>query len=250
MRRPILLAAMLFLGACAHFRHHHRHPTKDAIPAPSLEQISDNVWIHKSYKMVTPYGLVLSQGLIIRANNNAIVMVDTAWTDKDTTKILRLAQIATSGPVTEAVVTHAHADKMGGVAALDAAAVLSFANPLSNADAPARGLNPATRDIKFDANGEARLDGLVIFYPGGGHTRENIVVYDPRSKVLFGGCLIRPGDSDDLGYTGDADIPHWADAVRAVAAHFPEAEIVVPSHGPQGGRALLDHTIALAEARK
>ena len=87
-----------------------------------------------------------------------------------------------------------------------------------------------------------------VLYPGPGHTRDNIVVYYPDAKVLFGGCLIRPGGSDNLGNTADADVVHWAEAVRNVAAAFPDAEIVIPSHGPMGGRELLDHTIALAEA--
>jgi len=35
---------------------------------------------------------------------------------------------------------------------------------------------------------------------------------------------------------------------RLVAARYPDARVVIPSHGPAGGRELLDHTIALAEA--
>ena len=66
--------------------------------------------------------------------------------------------------------------------------------------------------------------------------------------MLFGGCLIRPGDATDMGNTADGDVDHWAQAVRNVAEAFPDAEIVIPSHGPKGGRDLLDHTIDLAEA--
>lgn len=105
-------------------------------------------------------------------------------------------------------------------------------------------------DLRFEyADGsELYLKNLEFFYPGPGHTRDNIVVYYAPAKVLFGGCLIRPGGSDNLGNTADGDVAGWADAVRRVAAQFPEAEIVIPSHGPPGGRELLDHTIALAEA--
>lgn len=90
--------------------------------------------------------------------------------------------------------------------------------------------------------------GLKDFYPGPGHTRDNIVIYYAPAKVLFGGCLIRPGGATDLGNTADGDVANWADAAREVAAEFPDAEIVIPSHGPPGGRELLDHAIALAEA--
>lgn len=45
-----------------------------------------------------------------------------------------------------------------------------------------------------------------------------------------------------------AFVAHWPHAAEAVAARFPEAQIVVPSHGAPGGRALLTHTAALARA--
>lgn len=46
----------------------------------------------------------------------------------------------------------------------------------------------------------------------------------------------------------DAHVSHWPQAVRAVAERFPDAEIIVPSHGPAGGRSLFDDTIALVNA--
>jgi len=53
-----------------------------------------------------------------------------------------------------------------------------------------------------------------------------------------------------MGNTDDADIAHWDDAVVAVEARYPDARIIVPSHGPPGGRELLRHTIDLARAQE
>jgi metallo-beta-lactamase class B len=92
------------------------------------------------------------------------------------------------------------------------------------------------------------LDGvdLELRYFGGGHTRDNIVVWLPRPKVLFGGCLIkRKGGS--AGYTAEADLAAWPDTVRKVIAAFPEAMVVVPGHGAPGTVELLDYTVALTE---
>jgi glyoxylase-like metal-dependent hydrolase (beta-lactamase superfamily II) len=145
------------------------------------------------------------------------------------------------------VVTHAHDDKMGSLAAVHAAGVRSFAHALTNADAPARGLGVATEVLFADGSDTAQVAGAEVFFPGAGHTRENVVVYFAPARVLFGGCLIRPADVEDLGNTADADVARWADSVRAVRARYPEARIVVPSHGARGGRELLDPTISLAE---
>ena len=97
---------------------------------------------------------------------------------------------------------------------------------------------------------EAEFAPLVVFDPGPGHTVDNIVVGLPEEGVVFGGCLIRPGESGSLGNVADADITHWDRAVELVSGQFPDARIVIPSHGPPAGRELLEHTVELVrEAR-
>lgn len=247
----------LALTACA-----TDSPVNDAplsLPAPSLEKIADGVWIHKSYRNIDPWGPILSQGMVVDTGDG-VMLVDTAWTDDETAELLDLIRSELGYGPDIAIITHAHDDKMGGMAALARAGIGGSAHPFTNEDAPARGLRPTRFTIldhgDYDSllgvseDGTDREGPVKVFYPGPGHTRDNIVVYYAPAKILFGGCLIRPGDADNLGNTADGDVEHWADAVRAVAAKFPDAEIVIPSHGPMGGRGLLNHTIALAEAAR
>lgn len=233
---------------------------QESVPlAPSLEKIADGVWIHKSHHDIEPWGPVLSQGMVIQTSAG-VTLVDTAWTNEDTKRLLALIEEETGEAPDVAIVTHAHHDKMGGMDALIAAGVHTAAFVLTNEDAPSRGIIPAEEPLFKSFGGNPRAirtdsaahddthNGLFWLHPGPGHTRDNIVVYYEPAKVLFGGCLIRPGDSNSLGNTADGDVANWAVAVRNVAEAFPDAEIVIPSHGPMGGRGLLDHTIALAEA--
>lgn len=248
MKIFLAFAVVLIAGACA--TKSGDKPAAD-LPAPSLQRIADGVWIHKSYRHVEPWGAVLSQGLVVKTEGG-LALVDTAWTDEDTAALLTLIERETGESPDIAVITHAHSDKMGGVKALQDAGIGGRAHPFTNEDAPARGLRRTMFSILDGRDREMLLgaqdeQGITAYYPGAGHTRDNIVVYYAPAKVLFGGCLIRPGESDDLGNTADGDVGHWAQAVRNVAAAFPEAEIVIPSHGAMGGRELLDHTIALAE---
>lgn len=253
-----LLALLALLAMTAGAPAEAGAPNEDAesaaaVPPPSLQKVADGVWMHVSYGLVPGLGPFLSHGLVVDTGGG-VLLVDTAWTEGDTKTLLGLIEQATGELPTAAVVTHAHADKMGGMEALAAAGVPTYAHPLTNADAPARDLLPAERTILDDRDAEV-LDGLFgdsgqveVFYPGPGHTRDNIVLYYAPARVLFGGCLIRPGASKSLGNTADADVPRWAESVRAVQKRFPDVEIVIPSHGPKGGRELLSHTIELAEA--
>ena len=221
------------------------------LPPPSLERVAENVWVHKSYRVIKPWGPILSQGMIVRTGAG-VILIDTAWDDADTEDLLAMIAEAVGAAPKAAVATHAHDDKMGGVKALKQAGVETYALAASNEDAPGRGLEPAEHALDLPVGAQAATPfpgapGLSVFYPGPGHTRDNIVVYYEPAQVLFGGCLIRPGGVRNLGNTADGNAPSWAASVRNVAAMFPDAAVVIPSHGPKGGRDLLDHTVALAD---
>lgn len=246
------------------------------VPPPTLEKIADNVWVHKSHAYLKPWGNVLSQGMVVKTGNG-VILIDTAWNDKDTDHLLDLIEETVGAAPKAAVVTHAHDDKMGGVGALNERGVPVVMHHWTMLDAPARGLALSTvprSQVVFrneaDARRPARLAlsadadeqpltltpfegtaddgaGVVIHYPGPGHARDNIVVYYEPANILFGGCLIRHAGADSLGNTADGDVGQWAATTRNVAQTFPEAEIVIPSHGPAAGAELLAHTIAIAE---
>ena len=222
--------------------------------APELKLLVDGVWLHKSWKRIEPWGLILSHGLVVDTGGS-LVLVDSAWTDAQTEILLDVIQSKFGRLPDQAILTHAHDDKMGGVGALNRAGVLTIAHAFSNADAPARGLTPATISIPSMVEfaslrvgaGENAARPIEIFYPGPGHTRDNIVVHIANVGVLFGGCLIQPRGARSLGNAADGDIANWGHAVGRVKARFPQATIIVPSHGAPASAKLLDATIALAD---
>lgn len=238
------LLGLALLGACA-----HAPPRFSAAADVHVEPLAEGVFLHTSYREIPPWGRVRTNGLLVEADQG-LVLVDTAWNDAQTSELLDWAERTLRRRVTAAVFTHAHDDKMGGVRSLEERGVKTFAHPRSNELAPGRGLAPAAHDLEVGADGrvapEPALGALVLHYPGAAHTEDNIVALVKGTGVLFGGCLIRPASARDLGNVADADVAGWASAVEVVSARFPEARVVVPSHGPPGGRELLVHTIDLA----
>ncbi len=213
-----------------------------------FSQLSPTVWMHTSMRDVPAFGLTPANGLIVIDGDHSI-LVDTAWNDEQTAAILDWATLTLKKPVKLAVFTHAHADKMGGVGIVRKRGIQTYALALSNQLAIKRRLTPAETALELRADGPSQTLGpLTVFYPGAGHTEDNIVVNVEGAGILFGGCLIRPGGSNNLGNTADGNIQQWAKTTEAVAAKFPDSKIVVPSHGPPAGRELLDHTAALARA--
>jgi metallo-beta-lactamase class B len=74
-----------------------------------------------------------------------------------------------------------------------------------------------------------------------------VIVYFPKRKILFGGCMIKSLDSKDAGYTADADMQKWPRSVERVLAKYKDAKIIVPGHGNWGGIQLVKHTIQLLD---
>lgn len=214
-----------------------------------FSELAEGVWLHTSYKSLPGLGMFPANGLIVRTDDG-LVLVDTAWNDAQTKEITAWAEEKLGAPIEYLVVTHAHDDKMGGVGALDERGVKTYALHLTNEAAPARGFVPTRETLVLKEGEAARVGGVEVFYPGGGHTEDNVVVYVKKAKVLFGGCLIRPGNSGSLGNTADANIDHWDVAVESLVRRYGDARHVVPSHGPPGDAELLAHTIALVRAHR
>ena len=132
--------------------------------------------------------------------------------------------------------THAHQDKMGGMDALHAAGIATYANALSNQLAPQEGMVAAQHSLTFAANGwvepatAPNFGPLKVFYPGPGHTSDNITVGIDGTDIAFGGCLIKDSKAKSLGNLGDADTEHYAASARAFGAAFPKASMIVMSH--------------------
>lgn len=225
-----------------------------AVPAPlksdgvEFTRLSPTVWMHTSYMDFPKYGPFPANGLIVIDGDRGI-LIDSGWTDADAVAVLDWAEQHVGVAIDTALFTHSHIDKMGGVGAIRARGVATYALDISNQYAISEGLTPAENNLPLLERGESLLFGPVeVYFPGPGHSADNIVVNIKNAGILFGGCLVRPTNSKLLGNTKDAIIDRWAEAIEAAGNAFPSSHIVVPTHGAPGGRELLDQTARLAHA--
>lgn len=258
LRMPIVAGAVLMIAACYQgprdaYRLAETSETyaSETFGEVVFSRISDTVVMHTSTLDLPGMGPVRSNGLIVIAGDRSI-LVDTAWSDAHTRNILDYAEQVLGAPVSDAVVTHAHQDKMGGIGALRAAGIASWAHAMTNSEARAQDILPAENTLTFSegwATGASQdsLAPLAIFFPGGGHTKDNITVGIRGTGIAFGGCLIKGSDAQTLGNLADADRENYAAAAARFGAAFPAADTVLVSHSPPQDREAIAHTIALAE---
>lgn len=209
-----------------------------------ITEIDSGVYLHTSYRNMDGYGPVGSNGLVVLDENQAVI-VDTPWSETDTEKLL--SWVAERGLALRAgISTHAHEDRTAGLGVLNSKSIPTFTSKMTNDILAREGRPTATHVLGED--GWSLLEGrLEVFYPGAGHTADNLVVWLPEKRILFGGCLVRPLDWNSLGFVGDASIESWADSIRNIKSRFSGIVTVVPGHGSIGDAELLDHTIRLVE---
>lgn len=228
------------------------HPVR-AADSPSYELDEDlqifavvpGVWRHVSTKAMPEYGRVPANGLIVVGTDSA-ALIDTPWTDDQTGLLFDWAKRELGTTIGHVVATHSHDDCMGGLAEAHRRGATSYASALTAEFAERDGKPVPLRTFADEYRLSLGSVDLELRYFGGGHTRDNIVVWIPQPKVLFGGCLVkRKGGS--AGYTAEADLTAWPDTIRKVIAAFPEATVVVPGHGAPGTGEYLQYTVTLAE---
>jgi len=226
---PAALLA-LALAACA--------PT--AAPAPELrlsdevqvQRVAPGLWVHTTWEELPGIGPYPANGMLLETPEGS-VLIDTGWNDAQTDTLLAWA--AREGrPVRRAYVTHAHDDRLGGIGALKRAGVPVEGSALTAAFALQAG-GPGPEVLEGLDSSPVRRDGVELFYPGPGHTRDNVVAWFPRQRVLFGGCLVKADTATTVGNVSDADVPNWPRSVAAVRGRYPGTRIVVPGHGAVSG---------------
>lgn len=215
----------------------------------TLTEIKPHVWVHTSIGEFN--GMPVPSNGLLMETSKGLLLVDSSWNDSITTELMDLISKHLKKPVKNAIITHSHADRIGGIKTLKERGVHVYTTPQTaklgaenGYESPDRLLNPVSTHLKF---GNVKVE---TYYPGKGHTEDNITVYFPQYKLLVGGCLIKSQEAKDLGNLEDADVDAWPVSVQNVIDRYPQVDTVVPGHGNLGGTELLYHTIELLENNK
>lgn len=231
MKAALILVLMFFT---------HMAVAEEALPDLEIKKIAENVYQHTSYEKVKTWGLVGSHGLVFVDGKDAYI-IDTPSTEKDTKTLVQW--ISAQGFTPKASISaHFHSDSTAGIAYLNSLPIPTYASKLTNELLDKKGVAQATHS--FTKNPYWLLKNkLEVFYPGAGHSPDNIVVWLPKQKVLFGGCFVKP---EGLGNLSDAVIEDWTASAEKLIKRYSNAKIVVPGHGSIGDVSLLEKTKAQA----
>jgi metallo-beta-lactamase class B IMP len=207
-----------------------------ALPDLKIEKLEDDVYLHTSFEEVSGWGVVAKHGLVAVINKEAY-LIDTPFTAADTEKLVNWFK-ARGYKVKGAISSHFHSDSTGGVEWLNAQAIPTYASELTNKLLKQAGQVHAKHGFSEDSYWLVK-DKIEVFYPGPGHTEDNVVIWLAAHKILFGGCFVKP---HGLGNLGDANLAAWPKSAKTLMSRYADAKLVVSSHSEKGDASLLKLT--------
>lgn len=178
-----------------------------------------------------------------------IVLIDTPWDTTQTNILCDSIEKRFNRKVVFCISTHFHDDRTGALDILKARGVSTWSSKQTREFCMARNEKQATHSFVNDTTFHFGNHLLQTFYPGPGHTTDNIVVWFAKEKILYGGCFIKSTESTGLGNVADANVKEWPQSVRNVSAVFPHPLWVIPGHQQWGDESLLTHTLQLLKAK-
>jgi metallo-beta-lactamase class B len=214
-----------------------------------LIHLQDSIYVHVTWHHLNNFGRFSSNGLIVIKNGFAL-MIDTPMDNDKTERLTRYLKDSMSVKLNKLIIGHFHDDCLGGLGFLQSIGIESIANSMTVAKCSEIGLpipsTSFTDSLTFVFNGEQ----IVCRFFGAGHSFDNITVWIPSKKILFGGCLIKSSNSLGLGNLSDAVVEDWDLTIKKLMEKYTNIKTVIPGHGDFGGAELLTRTIELVENEK
>jgi glyoxylase-like metal-dependent hydrolase (beta-lactamase superfamily II) len=180
---------------------------------------------------------------------DGVVVIDALGSPKLADELIAEIGRITPQPIRYLIVTHYHADHIYGLQAFKAVGASIVAHAAGReylgSDTARLRLEASRRDLLPWVDDKTQLVGadrwldqrdttlrvggfeFQIRHAGPAHTAEDLVVFVPRSGVLFAGDLVFQGR---IPFVGQADSEQWIASLTRLLDF--KARVVVPGHGP------------------
>lgn len=174
-----------------------------------------------------------------------VVMIDSPWDSTQVKPLLDSIRVKHNQSVVLCIATHFHEDRTGSLNYLNSQSIPTFTTKMTynlciknNKPIPS---NFFASDTTFRIGGHS----FEVYYPGAGHTVDNVVVWCKDKKILYGGCFVKSTVHTDLGFTGDANVSEWKHSLQKVMKKYPKPRYVIPGHDSWKSNNSLQHTLKL-----
>ena len=204
----------------------------------------------KDYYIFTTYGNA-GNGKMLPANgmylvtDKGVILFDTPWDSTQFQPLLDSIYARHHQKVLMCIVTHFHDDRTAGLNYYNNLGIKTYSTKLTDKLAKLHHEPRATNllnDVEVYQAGQYTFE---VFYPGKGHSPDNIVIWFHNEGILYGGCFVKSGEATDLGNLTDADPHQWIRSIKKVQSAYKKPHFIIPGHRSWLDTNSLNHTMYL-----
>ncbi|ATL48482.1 JOHN family subclass B1 metallo-beta-lactamase [Chitinophaga caeni] len=210
-----------------------------------IKQIIPNVFEYTTFHEYEG-AQVSSNGMYVVTSLGA-VLLDTPWDTTQFQPLLDSIWMKHQQRATYCIATHYHDDCTAGFNYYASKGIKTYSSQQTYEACIKFGKPAANYRFSKDTTFKIGEFTFKTFYPGAGHTADNIVVYVDEARTLFGGCFVKSIEADGLGYTGEAHISEWKESIRRVKKKFKNMYFLIPGHDGGTSPTALNHTVYLID---
>jgi metallo-beta-lactamase class B len=213
-----------------------------------ISHLTGDFYIYTTYNTYED-SQVPANGMYL-VTNEGVLMLDTPWDTTQFQPLLDSIKLKHNKKVVLCFATHWHSDRTEGLEYYKQQGIKTYTTILTDALSKANNKKRAAFLMVKDTVFNVGQYAFEVYYPGEGHTVDNIIVWFGKEKILYGGCLIKGADAENLGYLGDANVLEYANTLKRVQKKCPTPKFIIVSHHDWNNRNSLKHSIKLAKELK
>jgi len=213
-----------------------------------ISHLTGDFYIYTTYNFYEG-NHIPAHGMYLLTNNGA-VLFDTPWDTTQFQPLLDSIKLKHSKSVTICIATHWHSDRTEGLEYYKKQGIKTYTTTLT--DKLSRENNKKRAEFLMTKDTIFNIEQYTfeIYYPGEGHTTDNIIAWFEKEKVLYGGCLIKGAEAENLGYLGDANVNEYESTLRKVQKKCSDPKYIIVSHHDWTNINSLRRSIKLAKKIK
>jgi metallo-beta-lactamase class B len=182
--------------------------------------------------------------------NNGVVLFDTPWDTTQFQPLLDSIKLRHQKSVVICIATHWHGDRTAGLEFYRHQGIKTYTTVLTDELSKKNNKKRAELLMANDTVFNIEPYSFETYYPGEGHTADNIIIWFNKEKILYGGCLIKGTDAENLGFLGDANVKEYATTLKRVQKKCPEPKFIIISHSDWNNINSLQHSLRMAKRLK
>ena len=190
--------------------------------------LTTNFYVYTTYQVMN--GDVIPSNSMYLVTNEGVVLFDTPWDSTQTQPLLDTIMARHNKKVVLSISTHYHADRTEGIEYLASKGIKTYSSKKTQLYCQKENEEQAANVFYDDTTFVVGNYTFSTYYPGEGHTPDNIVIWFPAQQVLYGGCFVKSTKTPDIGYVGNANMATWKQSVKNVEKKFKNPKYIIPGH--------------------